>query len=469
MRRNTFERSIANTCPSGPTSRCERDRIEADAGVDLGDHRAGGHEASQDVDLGLQVFAVVLDRPRERMRRRQVLHHAVAGATGPRQSSRLRWIVAGRLGAGHVGVAIAEGDRRIALGPSHVPATMAISADLSRSTTSCHWSGSTLAKQAHRRIPGAVVAAFHPSPVGRVRQQHPYRLAERACEMGDRSVDGHHAGPGSRSRPPYRRTRRVRAPDRRRRASNGASLPARRSGPLLQGEPARAVDLDQRRTASRAISSAGDRAHASGRLPRPVRPSGRDSPQVDRATRADCPARAGRERCGNRVQRRSEDARKTQKVGVEIEVRESAHPAECPVDPGERARPAPRSRGAARAAPWRPGPSPAARSERTGRRRRRPARSAAESSSRAGPGRSMRAGRSVRAATSAAPRASGTRTGPSPRRTVPRSAMRARNARGASARMRRKRMFVVLDRLVRPAEEAQHDASSSGPRCPRPS
>ncbi len=49
-----------------------------------------------------------------------------------------------------------------------------------------------LAEQPHRRIPGAVIATEHPTPVTDPGKQQPDRLAERAGEMGDRCVDRDH-------------------------------------------------------------------------------------------------------------------------------------------------------------------------------------------------------------------------------------------------------------------------------------
>src|SRR4051794_34081187 len=47
-----------------------------------------------------------------------------------------------------------------------------------------------LAEQAHRRVPRAVVAAEHPTPVRSLRKHHPRFNAERAAKMRDGCVDG---------------------------------------------------------------------------------------------------------------------------------------------------------------------------------------------------------------------------------------------------------------------------------------
>ena len=46
-----------------------------------------------------------------------------------------------------------------------------------------------LPHQAYTRIPGAVVTPKHPSPIGNVGEQGPYRAAERTCKMRDSTVN----------------------------------------------------------------------------------------------------------------------------------------------------------------------------------------------------------------------------------------------------------------------------------------
>ena len=49
-----------------------------------------------------------------------------------------------------------------------------------------------LSEQPHRRIPGAVVAAEQPTPVGPVRQKDPGRTSQRTGEMDDAGIHRDH-------------------------------------------------------------------------------------------------------------------------------------------------------------------------------------------------------------------------------------------------------------------------------------
>ncbi len=50
----------------------------------------------------------------------------------------------------------------------------------------------TLPEQPQRRIPWTIVAPFQPAEIRRLRQHHPYRLAQRSRQMRHRRIDAQH-------------------------------------------------------------------------------------------------------------------------------------------------------------------------------------------------------------------------------------------------------------------------------------